>query len=102
MVEKEAEKNKVNKVKSLTLEVGEVSTVIPSYFRDCFNWAIKKTKFMQDCELKIVVIEGISYCKKCKKTYRTTEFAKECPYCHSYDTYLVTGDDIQIKNIEVV
>lgn len=101
-VEKVAKENKVKKVTSLTLEVGEVSTVVPSYFRECFDWAIKKSEYMKECKLNMVIIEGISYCRNCKQTFKTTEYAKVCPHCHSEDTYLVTGSDVQIKNIEVV
>lgn len=101
-VEKACKENNVTAVKSVTLEVGEVSTVVPNYFRDCFEWAKKRTEHMKDCELKLIMIEGISYCKSCKKTYKTTEYAKVCPYCKSDDTYLVTGNDVMIKNIEAV
>ncbi len=100
-VEKVAKENNVKSVKKVTLEVGEVSTVVPSYFRDCFAWAIKKTEHMQNCELDIIILKAITYCKNCKETYSTTEFGKECPHCHSTDTYLVTGSDVMIKNIEV-
>ncbi len=100
-VEKVAKENNVKAVKKVTLEVGEVSGVVPSYFRDCYDWAIKKTEHMQHCELEMIIIEGITYCRSCKKTYHTTEYGKECPFCHSMDTYLVTGSDVMIKNIEV-
>ncbi len=100
-VEKVAKENNVKSVKKVTLEVGEVSTIIPSYFRDCFSWAIKKTDHMQNCELELIIIKAITYCRNCKETYSTTEFGKECPHCHSTDTYLVTGSDVMIKNVEV-
>lgn len=100
-VEKVATKNHVNKVNSLTLEVGEVSSVVPEYFVDAYNWAIKKTKYMQDCKLNLVILEGISYCKDCKKTFKTTTNGKICPHCHSENTYLVSGSEINIKDIQV-
>ena len=80
MVEKAAEENHVHKVMKLDLEVGEVSTIVPDYFRDCYQWAIKKTRYMQECELNLIVVEGKSYCQDCRKTYRTTEYGKACPY----------------------
>ena len=42
-VEELARENNVSKVTRLTLEVGEVSSIVPSYFSDCFEWAKKKT-----------------------------------------------------------
>lgn len=100
-VEKVAEENNVKCVSRLTLEVGEVSAVVPSLFTDCFEWSKKKTKYMQDCELNLIVLEGISYCQDCQETYSTTEYAKKCPHCGSDNTYLVTGNEITIKDLEV-
>ena len=101
-VEKVAEENQVQSVVSLNMEVGEVSSVVPDLFTDCFEWAKKKTKYMQDTKLNMVILEGISYCRDCKKNYKTTEYAKQCPHCGSYNTYLLTGNEINIKDIEVL
>ncbi len=101
-VEEVAAQNDVKKVLKLKLEVGEVSSVVPELFTDCFEWAKKKTKYMQETELELIVLQALSYCNDCKETYKTTEYAKQCPHCGSYDTYLVTGNEINIKDIEVV
>lgn len=101
-VEEIAKENNVKKVTKLTLEIGEVSSIVPSYFSDCFEWAKKKTDYMKDTELEMIILEGLSYCRDCKKTYKTTEYAKKCQHCGSDDTYLVTGDEMRIKDIEVI
>ena len=44
-VKKVAVENNVEHVHSVTLQVGEVSTVIPEYLIDCWNWAVKSTIF---------------------------------------------------------
>ena len=100
-VEKIAKENNVNKVTKINLEIGEVSLVIPSYFKDVWKWAIKKSTYMKECELNITIIEGISYCTNCEKTFETTKYAKICPHCGSDKTYLITGDEVNIKDIEV-
>lgn len=76
-VEEIAKENKVKKVTKLTLEIGEVSSIVPSYFSDCFEWAKKKTDYMKDTELEMIILEGLSYCRDCKKTYKTTEIRKK-------------------------
>ncbi|MDO5016033.1 MAG: hydrogenase maturation nickel metallochaperone HypA [Eubacteriales bacterium] len=101
MVEKTAEDNNANEVVSVTLEIGEVSTIVPSYFRDCYKWAIKQTKYMQNCALNLVIIEAMSFCRDCRKTYSTTAYGKTCPYCQSKDTYLVTGDEVTVREVQV-
>lgn len=100
-VEKAAEDNNVGRVIKLTLEVGEVSSVVPDYFRDCFEWYKKKTKYMRDTQLELIILEGISYCTQCRKTYKTVEYGRNCPYCGSGETYLVTGNQMTIKDMLV-
>lgn len=100
--EKVAVENNVERVLKLTIEVGEVSSIVPELFTECFEWAKKKTKHLKGTELELILLEAVSYCRDCKKTYKTTEHAKECPHCGGNDTYLVTGNEMNIKDMEVV
>ena len=97
-----AEKNNVNNVKKVVLESGEVSTIVPKYLYDVWPWACKKrSKYMKDCKLEIIELKAISYCNNCEKLYDTVPTGKICPYCNKQDTYLVKGNEVNIKNIEV-
>ena len=97
-----AEEYKAEKILKVTMEVGEVSTIVPDLFTDAFNWARKKTRFAQEAELEMIIMEGRTYCRSCGETYKTTEFGKQCPHCGSSDTYLLTGDQVIIKDIAAV
>ncbi len=101
-VDNVAAESKIEKVTKIIMEIGEVSSVIPNIFTDAFEWAKKKSNYLKDSELELIILKGITYCRDCKKTYDTVEYAKKCPYCGSMDTYLVTGNEIKIKSIEVV
>lgn len=100
-IEKVAKENGVDKVAKATLEIGEVSTVIPAYFRDCWNWAIAKSDVMKGCELVIETIPAVTYCEDCKQQYPTVANGKICPLCGSDKTYLLQGNEVNIKEIEV-
>ncbi|MBR4800382.1 MAG: hydrogenase maturation nickel metallochaperone HypA [Clostridia bacterium] len=100
-VETVAKENNVQKVISLTLEVGEVSTIVPELFKDCFEWSKKRTELMQECELNLVILAAVTYCKDCGETYSTTKHGKTCPKCGSKNTYLITGSEVTIKDIQV-
>ena len=101
-VDAAAEQYGAKKVLKVTMEVGEVSTIVPDLFTDAFNWARKRTRFAQEAELEMIIIEGRTYCRACGETYRTTEFGKTCPHCGSPDTYLLTGDQVIIKDVAAV
>ena len=49
-VEKICKENELTKVGSVTLEIGEVSGIIPEYIVDCWEWAKKKSE-RQDSNL---------------------------------------------------
>ena len=97
-----AAENKVARVNSVTIQLGEVSTVIPELFEDCWNWAVKKETVLKDAKIHIERVEAVTFCEDCKKEYPTVKYGKTCPYCGSGNTYLVQGNEFLIKEIEVV
>ena len=101
-IEEIAKEQNLEKVASVTIEVGEVSTVIPSYLEDCWKWAVKKHELFKDSVLISEPIEAITYCEDCKKTYETVKYAKVCPHCNSENTFLLQGNEVQIKEIEAI
>jgi hydrogenase nickel incorporation protein HypA/HybF len=101
-VEQIAKENKASKVNSITLQIGEVSMVIPSYLEDCFKWAKTKHDMFKECNLIVEIIKAKTYCEDCKKEYETVKYGKICPFCKSEHTYLLTGNQFEIKEIEIV
>lgn len=101
-VEKLAKDEKLTTVGSVTLEVGEVSGIIPDYLKDFWQYARRDSELLKETELKIEELKAVTFCQDCKGTYSTVEFAKECPYCHSLRTFLVTGNEFNIKEIEAM
>ena len=94
--------NKAERVSKVVLQVGEVSTIIPYYLKDCWNWKCTKEPILNGCELVIETIPAITYCEDCEKTYETVKYAKICPHCGSEHTYLIQGNEHAIKEIEVI
>lgn len=98
-VESVARENAISRVSSVTLELGEVSGVIPSYLTDCWRWACDKNDLMRGCALVIEEIPAQTYCEDCGATYGTVECGRTCPACGSERTYLVQGNETIIKEI---
>ena len=101
-VDSVAAESGADKVMKVTMEVGEVSSIVPDLFIDAFNWAKQKTDHLKEAELEMIIIEGRTYCQTCGETYKTTEHGKKCPHCGSFETYLITGDQVIIKDIAAV
>ncbi len=101
-INKLAEENGVEKINSVTIQLGEVSTVIPEYFEDVWKWAVKKETVLKDAALKIEIINAVTHCNGCGQDYPTVKYGRTCPHCSSPDTYLVTGNEFIIKELEAV
>lgn len=94
-----ARQNNLRRVSSVTLELGEVSGVIPSYLTDCWDWACAKNDLMRGAELVVEEVPAVTYCEACDRTYGTVEHGRICPHCGSERTYLIQGDETTIKEI---
>lgn len=95
-----AEENQLSEIAAITLEIGEVSGVVPEYLTDCWEYYRKKEEIWKDSELKIEMLPAVTFCEHCGKTYPTVEYGKQCPHCESYETYLLAGNECNIKEIE--
>lgn len=100
-VEEVAKENDITEIKSVTLEIGEVSTVIEEYLRKCWKWSVeKKSELLKETELIVETIPAVTFCEDCNQTYATVEHGKTCPHCKSVNTYLIAGNEFNIKEIE--
>ena len=72
-VEKLAVENQLSQVGSITLEVGEVSGIVPSYLEDFWLYARRNSQLLKETALKIEILKAVTYCQDCKETYSTVE-----------------------------
>ena len=100
-VSKVAEENNVSRIKSVTLEFGEVSGIVTSYLYAYWNWYTKKYPVFEGSELKCEEIPAVTWCDNCKITYSTITYGKTCPHCGSGNTWLLRGNEMRIKQVEV-
>ena len=100
-VKQVAEEHHVQHVSAVVMDIGEVSTIVPEYLTDCWRWAADKEDLLKGCELKINILPAVTWCDDCKKEYPTVQYGKTCPFCHSGKTWLLRGNEVEIKEIEV-
>ena len=93
--------NHVDKISKVTLQLGEVSTVIPHYLTDCWKWASSNNELFGGAELIIEPIPAVTWCEDCQREYGTVEHGRTCPYCGGPNTYLLRGNEFMIRDIEV-
>lgn len=99
-LEKVGKENMLQTVSNVTLEIGEVTGVVDSYLHDCWRWAADKSELLRGSKLIIEQIPAVTICEDCGKTYGTVQYGKACPFCIGDNTYLVAGNEFNIKEIE--
>ncbi|MBR5700505.1 MAG: hydrogenase maturation nickel metallochaperone HypA [Bacteroidales bacterium] len=100
-VKETAEENGVEHVSTVVMNIGEVSTVIPEYLTDCWRWAADKEELLKGCELQCDIIPAVTRCEDCGAEYGTVAHGKTCPRCGSNHTFLLRGNEVEIKEIVV-
>ncbi len=100
-LESVAAENGITQIQSVTVEIGEVSAVIPDQLTDCWQWAIRKKPLLQDCRMEVELLPAMTHCDTCGTDYGTVTHGKICPACGSEKTWLLAGSEINIKEITV-
>ena len=99
MVRKIMAEEDVQQVSKITLEVGELSGVLPHYMMDCWAAVIDGTEFAET-ELTIESIPGVARCLDCNGEFRVDTNKLRCPICNSEMLKPLSGNDMTIKEIE--
>ena len=77
IVEEVAKENNLTEIESVTVEIGEVSTVIESYLQNCWKWSVeKKSDIMHNCKLHVEKIPAITYVRTVETNMRLSHMAK--------------------------
>ncbi len=95
-----AREHHITNINSVTLEIGEVSGVMHDYFCDCWDYFKVRHPVLSESTLKLEITPAVTYCDSCGKTYETVKYGRTCPNCGSGETWLLTGNETIIKEIE--
>lgn len=99
VLDETAKENNITRIGSVTLAVGEVSGIMTDYFEECWDYFKIKSPCLKDAQLLIQTIPAATWCDHCKREYPTLPYGKECPYCHSGETWLSRGNECIIREI---
>lgn len=99
MVKDISVKEELTSVEKITLEIGELSGVVPAYMSDCWVAVTDNTPYQQT-ELVIETVPGIARCLDCEKDFRIDLQSMRCPFCRSDKLMPISGQDMTLKEIE--
>lgn len=85
-------------VKRITLEVGQLTAVLPEAIRFCFDVCAQNTA-LAGAKLEIIEKSGLARCRQCG-----SEVALSVPFgvcgCGCRDLQIIQGEELSIKELE--
>lgn len=100
-VEDFAAANGVSEVKTVVVEIGELTGVMPRYVETLWPTAVENTSLRQTA-LEIVEIEGVAQCGMCGHQYNALQCNGICPQCGSDLRTILSGKEVLVKEVQVI
>ena len=88
------------RVLRVVLEIGKLAAVLPDAVRSCFALCIEDTP-LQGAELAIIQTPGVARCRACGGQVLLDQPFGRCR-CGSSDLEWLSGDELRIREIEVI
>lgn len=85
---------------SATVEVGELTAVIPESLQFCFESLIESTAY-KGAKLKIKDIPLQGICKHCEESFKINDYHFVCPACRSWEIQVTGGQELNVTELEV-
>ena len=98
LVEEIMTEQNLKKVSTITVEIGELSGILPDYFKECWNVAKIGGTFDQT-ELILDFVPAVAGCN-CGTEYEMQKNNRICPHCHQTDYTIIRGREFMVKQIE--
>lgn len=87
-------------VKRVTLEIGQLSAILPDAIRFCFDVCARGTP-LEGAQLEIQEIVGIGQCLACYQQISLNEPFGICDRCGSVQIRIIQGQELKIKEMEL-
>lgn len=100
IVKEEMAENNAVSLRSVRVNIGEMSGIVPEALRTCF-YIVTAESDMKGAELKIETAPLVGYCRNCKKDFNVVDYKFLCPECDSTDIDIISGREMNVMEIEV-
>ena len=100
IIEDAAREQGFSRVRTVWLEIGQLSCVEPEAMRFCFDAAMEGS-IGKGARLEIIEIPGSGRCEACGETVEMQEQYGLCSKCGSPRIQIINGDQMRVKDLEV-
>ena len=101
LIEEQAERTAFSRVTHIRLEIGRFAGVEPRALLFGFDVTARGT-VADGATLEIVDLPGRAWCFDCSASVEITQRGADCPQCSGGRLRVTGGDELRIKDMEVV
>lgn len=88
------------RVLEVTLEVGQLSGVVPEAVEFCFEACTKETS-LEGARLKIELIAARGRCRDCGAEFSLGAYHEPCVACGGFGVDILAGEELRVKELEI-
>lgn len=100
IIEDQAQQQDFSRVKTVWLEIGQLSHVSPEAISFCFD-AVTKGTVAEGAALEILRPPGQAWCHDCMAKVEVAALADPCPRCGGHKLQVTDGEEMRVKELEV-
>jgi hydrogenase nickel incorporation protein HypA/HybF len=100
IIREEMEKHQATVLRSVRLNIGQLSAIVPKSLSFCFEIMTAGTR-LEGARLNMEIIPLRGVCRACKREFEIENYAFECPHCQSRDIETISGHELSIVEMEV-
>lgn len=100
IVREEMAKNDAKTLRSVRLNVGQMSAIVPDSLSFCFEVIVSGTD-MEGARLDMDIIPLRGCCQSCEQEFDVEDYNFTCPFCKGTKVETISGQDLTIVEIEV-
>lgn len=99
-VHKIAKENNVSRVSAVTVEVGQISGILPCFLKKYYPIVTENDTLLHDSKLIVYEIPAEGICQACHTLYNIVKCKGVCPSCQNRKRTVINGKEFILKNIE--
>ena len=99
IIVEEARAHKLERIKTIRLQIGEFAAVVPESLRFCFELVSRDT-IASGAVLEVETVPIVARCDKCDFSFEVRDQVFLCPKCDDPVFELVSGRELSVSSIE--
>jgi hydrogenase nickel incorporation protein HypA/HybF len=100
-VEAKATECNATHVKGVRLKIGEANSIVIDSLTFCFEMLTSLEPTLAGAQLLIDTVPHRARCRHCNKEFAIVNFVAQCPTCQEWSSEVVSGNELQIVEMEI-